>query len=493
MANRDTVSEVYKDSRSPAHERTRRRIDWMCEQAAGLVLDLGCSQGIAAILMARAGHTAVGVDVEIDRLEYAMKDRREEAVEVAERVSFVGGSGLSLPFRDATFDTVVLGEVLEHLSDPTPFVAEAARVARPDGRVVITVPFGYHPHHDHRHTFYVASLLDVVKHSLTPESIDIVDKYLHVVARPVALDDRLFDEWVLRLQPLMERELRAVEEDALRRHQVVRHSLDRHKERVDLLVSQRDHWHRRAVAAERRIREFEAKSWQRVRRSALRLYRASRRRVTRTVAGSRRLGSRSRKRAGRLFFTYLDRHREYWPEHRYIQSDKLERRLERWAALWSIDTDEAARRLFDMACRRAPQRPAPVYVTGLGGSGSHWVAGMLSELPGHVGAGEVYFAPKLLEEMRALSGAEQGVVADAVHLLHSPPGPDAITSSVVNCAAGPYKIPNYRRWDRHATVVLLLRDPRDQVLSTAFRKPIHREKVAPGVGDLEYLLQQCAT
>jgi len=45
-----------------------------------------------------------------------------------------------MPFADAEFDGVVCGEVLEHLDDERPAVAEIARVLRPGGVLVATVP-----------------------------------------------------------------------------------------------------------------------------------------------------------------------------------------------------------------------------------------------------------------------------------------------------------------------------------------------------------------
>ncbi|GAB4264406.1 MAG: hypothetical protein Kow0080_03420 [Candidatus Promineifilaceae bacterium] len=47
----------------------------------------------------------------------------------------------SLPFPDNSFDTVVLGEVLEHLDMPLVALSEAGRVSR--HRIVVTVPNNY--------------------------------------------------------------------------------------------------------------------------------------------------------------------------------------------------------------------------------------------------------------------------------------------------------------------------------------------------------------
>jgi SAM-dependent methyltransferase len=48
----------------------------------------------------------------------------------------------AFPFATGHFDCVVAIDVLEHLADDQPFLAEVRRVLRPDGRGVITVPNG---------------------------------------------------------------------------------------------------------------------------------------------------------------------------------------------------------------------------------------------------------------------------------------------------------------------------------------------------------------
>jgi 2-polyprenyl-6-hydroxyphenyl methylase/3-demethylubiquinone-9 3-methyltransferase len=206
VANNDRISEVYKGEiwASANRQRARRRIDWLASQAVGEVVDVGCSQGITSILMARAGHRVTGVDIEQSRIEYAEGDRLSEAPEVRDRLSFVHTDGESIPLPDSSVDSAILGEIIEHLEDAHPVMSEVVRVLRPEGRAVLTTPFGYSPHHDHHHTFYIASGLDVVTPWLTVEHLEVEEGYLRLVARPGPMSAEDRDSLVVRSQPLFE-------------------------------------------------------------------------------------------------------------------------------------------------------------------------------------------------------------------------------------------------------------------------------------------------
>lgn len=52
--------------------------------------------------------------------------------------NFVRGNADNLPFEDGSFDTVCLGDILEHVKDPHKVLNEAMRVTK--DRVVVTVP-----------------------------------------------------------------------------------------------------------------------------------------------------------------------------------------------------------------------------------------------------------------------------------------------------------------------------------------------------------------
>jgi 2-polyprenyl-3-methyl-5-hydroxy-6-metoxy-1,4-benzoquinol methylase len=213
VANNDRISEVYKGEiwASASRQRARRRIDWLVSQAVGEVVDVGCSQGIVSVLMARAGHRVTGVDIEESRIEYAEADRLAEPPEVRDRLRFAHTDGESIPLPDASADSAILGEIIEHLEDAEPVMREVVRVLRPDGRAVLTTPFGYSPHHDHHHTFYVASGLDVVTPWLTVEHLEVEEGYLRLIARPGPMSAEDRDALVVRSQPLFEKYAEGIE------------------------------------------------------------------------------------------------------------------------------------------------------------------------------------------------------------------------------------------------------------------------------------------
>jgi ubiquinone/menaquinone biosynthesis C-methylase UbiE len=97
--------------------------------AAATVLDLGCGTGALAGSFAARGY--VGVDMELPYL-WRAADKHP-----AHR--FLSMDGRALALRSMTFDVVVIGGVIHHLADrdAAAFLAEARRVLRPTGQLVL--------------------------------------------------------------------------------------------------------------------------------------------------------------------------------------------------------------------------------------------------------------------------------------------------------------------------------------------------------------------
>ena len=98
----------------------------------GRVLDLGCaSGGLLALLRSRAGHLA-GLEVSASAARAAAR--------VGDHVVQGALEDSQLPFEPASYDLVVLADVLEHLADPAAALVRATGWCRPGGSVLVSVP-----------------------------------------------------------------------------------------------------------------------------------------------------------------------------------------------------------------------------------------------------------------------------------------------------------------------------------------------------------------
>jgi SAM-dependent methyltransferase len=94
------------------------------------VLDAGCGVGIYVAAFRRFTDAAYGVDLDVEKIARAADGLPNLEVASVE----------ALPFADGSFDVVLSHEVVEHVSDDQAAVAEAVRVLKPGGRLVIFAP-----------------------------------------------------------------------------------------------------------------------------------------------------------------------------------------------------------------------------------------------------------------------------------------------------------------------------------------------------------------
>lgn len=132
----------------------------------------------------------------------------------------------------------------------------------------------------------------------------------------------------------------------------------------------------------------------------------------------------------------------------------------------------------------------PFFIMGAGGSGSTWLGAMLGDLRGFCYGGEIYTPLGLSYLYRFRKSREMADLIWAIMLLHSwaSTGPAVVFDcEFVNSGRSVFQYPLYREIWPTGRFVYLVRDPRDQVLSTTYRKARYRKAVAPGVDDLRYL------
>lgn len=101
----------------------------------GAFLDIGTGTGRLLELVAPRAERAFGVDASRDMLALARARFAEHGV--ADRCAVRQADMYRLPLPDASFDVVALQMVLHYAEDPAAALAEAARVLRPDGLLVV--------------------------------------------------------------------------------------------------------------------------------------------------------------------------------------------------------------------------------------------------------------------------------------------------------------------------------------------------------------------
>ena len=93
----------------------------LAEQGAGLVIGIDNERS--------------GIDVGLNRM------RDELAVEPRRRVALLHGDAFKLPILQRSCDFVVMTEVIEHVEDALGLTRHAAKVLRPDGKLIVTTPY----------------------------------------------------------------------------------------------------------------------------------------------------------------------------------------------------------------------------------------------------------------------------------------------------------------------------------------------------------------
>lgn len=110
------------------------------------VLDLGAGSGFSSEMLARFGYRVVAIDPDLRALKNNRARPRFDQSRIEGQVAVAGAIVESLPFPDATFDGVVVMNVLHHVPDLRLATSELARVLQPGCRVVFCEPGLDHLH-----------------------------------------------------------------------------------------------------------------------------------------------------------------------------------------------------------------------------------------------------------------------------------------------------------------------------------------------------------
>ena len=166
------------------------------------MLDIGCNTGPMLIPLRERGYDIVGIDISTDDVQQAERYLSDLHLP-AGRLSVADGT--RLPFRDQSFDAILLVDILEHTDTPDRIVAETRRLLRPGGIAIATVPWAFHPYV--RYTFLrklLSSRTTIDEHPDAPFRLRMLESLFERNFEPLCT--RLVFHWVCilgvyRLQP----------------------------------------------------------------------------------------------------------------------------------------------------------------------------------------------------------------------------------------------------------------------------------------------------
>lgn len=118
----------------------------------GKFCDLGCGIGVTGGLYSiLTGNNCFGMDYSLEGLKIAKK----EAKRFGSHCDYFVGNIYHIGIKSNYFDTVYIGQVLEHLEDNNAALSEAMRILRQGGKLIISVPSEHAPDNlEHINSYY---------------------------------------------------------------------------------------------------------------------------------------------------------------------------------------------------------------------------------------------------------------------------------------------------------------------------------------------------
>lgn len=144
---RGWVPWIFPPKRNRFRDEFLWRYNWIAPYCEGkTVLDVPCGMGWGTSLIANTSRL-VGIDIAEDAIAEAKQRYGHQA-------EFKVGSMADLPFPDKTFDVICCLEGIEHVpvDIASNFLADAARVLKTGGRLLLSTPYcpdGQHSGNEH--------------------------------------------------------------------------------------------------------------------------------------------------------------------------------------------------------------------------------------------------------------------------------------------------------------------------------------------------------
>lgn len=132
------------------HDRHQERIKYTAEHCLGNTVEVGCANGFSTHTMKKHKPDCTFSGVEPTDWGY------NEACKTYRNIDFYKAVGEMLPFKDCSFDTVLVAEMIEHCDNPELVRDECWRVT--GRRLIMTTPTKMHPDPDHKRFYSIEDM-----------------------------------------------------------------------------------------------------------------------------------------------------------------------------------------------------------------------------------------------------------------------------------------------------------------------------------------------
>lgn len=181
IKNNDKIYEAYVgELGKEMQNKVKERFLWMSNMIEGEeILDVGCSSGIFDILLGREGKIVTGVDIDIEAINKANELKGREGTLVQKNINFICDS-INEYKTEKKYDTIILSEVLEHMFYPDKIISKVDSMLKEKGALVITLPFGVNSYFDHKKSYFIADVLNMVNRLYSVSNIEYFGEWIGV-------------------------------------------------------------------------------------------------------------------------------------------------------------------------------------------------------------------------------------------------------------------------------------------------------------------------